>query len=187
MLHFNILNKSEDTRARRGVIQTSHGQIDTPVFMPVGTLGTVKSLTPEELAEAGVQILLGNTYHLFLRPGIEVISQFSGLHRFMNWNGTILTDSGGFQVFSLAKLSKINDEGVIFQSHIDGSRHELTPEKAVSLQMAFGPVYSISGGAVGCGSGPRSDHPLGRTMQGTMETKQFIFHSPVRNCPGGNV
>lgn len=138
MLNFEVLNESKKSRARRGVIQTTHGQIDTPVFMPVGTLGTVKSLTPEELAESGVQILLGNTYHLFLRPGIEVISQFSGLHRFMNWNGAILTDSGGFQVFSLAKLSKINDEGVVFQSHIDGSKHEFTPEKAVSLQAAFG-------------------------------------------------
>ena len=138
MLSFNILSKCDDTRARRGVLQTSHGKIDTPVFMPVGTLGTVQSLIPEELVEAGVQILLGNTYHLFLRPGIEVIERFSGLQRFMNWNGSILTDSGGFQVFSLAKLSKINDDGVVFQSHIDGSRHELTPEKAVSLQLGFG-------------------------------------------------
>ncbi len=138
MLNFNILKGSKNSRAQKGIFRTAHGQIDTPVFMPVGTLGTVKSLTPEELVETGVQILLGNTYHLFLRPGIEVISQFSGLHRFMNWSGAILTDSGGFQVFSLAKLSKISDDGVIFQSHIDGSRQELTPEKAVSLQMAFG-------------------------------------------------
>ena len=120
------------------MLQTSHGPIQTPVFMPVGTLGTVKSLSPEELMDAGVQILLGNTYHLYLRPGCDVINLFSGLHQFMNWQRPILTDSGGFQVFSLAKLSKINENGVTFQSHIDGSKHLLTPERAVSLQVDLG-------------------------------------------------
>lgn len=106
--------------------------------MPVGTLGTVKSLSPEELMEAGAQIILGNTYHLYLRPGCEVIEQFSGLHRFMNWSRPILTDSGGFQIFSLARLSKISENGATFQSHIDGSTHLLTPEKSVQIQISLG-------------------------------------------------
>ena len=134
MFKFNIIAESSETRARAGVIQTAHGEIETPVFMPVGTLGSVKSLSPEELKAAGARIILGNTYHLYLRPGCEVIRQFSGLHRFMNWDGPILTDSGGFQVFSLAKLAKISDKGVMFQSHLDGSSHLLTPEKAIEVQ-----------------------------------------------------
>lgn len=134
MFTFEIISKSEKTRARAGVMHTAHGTIRTPIFMPVGTLGTVKSLSPEELSAAGAQIILGNTYHLYLRPGCDVISRFSGLHRFMNWQGPILTDSGGFQVFSLAKLFKIREEGVTFQSHIDGSTHLLSPEKAVEIQ-----------------------------------------------------
>jgi queuine tRNA-ribosyltransferase len=105
--------------------------------MPVGTLGTVKALSPEELVQCGAQIILGNTYHLYLRPGCEVIERFSGLHRFMNWDGPILTDSGGFQVFSLAQLSKVSEEGVAFQSHIDGSSHLLSPEKAVAIQVCL--------------------------------------------------
>ncbi len=115
-------------------MHTRHGSVETPVFMPVGTLGSVKSLSPEELCEAGAQIILGNTYHLYLRPGCEVIERFSGLHRFMHWEKPILTDSGGFQVFSLSKLARINEEGVSFQSHIDGSSHLLTPEKAIEIQ-----------------------------------------------------
>jgi queuine tRNA-ribosyltransferase len=119
-------------------LQTAHGTVETPVFMPVGTLGTVKSLAPEELLSAGAQIILGNTYHLYLRPGCEVIELFSGLHKFMNWNRSILTDSGGFQVFSLAKLAKTTETGVTFQSHIDGSTHLLTPEKSVEIQLCLG-------------------------------------------------
>ena len=134
MLSFTISAESTQTDARTGIIETGHGTIQTPIFMPVGTLGTVKSLTPEDLRACGAQIILGNTYHLYLRPGCEVIEQFSGLHRFMNWNRPILTDSGGFQVFSLAKLSKITEQGYSFQSHIDGSRHLLTPEKAIEIQ-----------------------------------------------------
>jgi queuine tRNA-ribosyltransferase len=137
MFDFNVIAQSSTTRARAGVIQTSRGKIDTPVFMPVGTLGAVKSLSPEELKAAGARIILGNTYHLYLRPGCDVIERFSGLHRFMNWNGPILTDSGGFQVFSLAKLAKISEEGVKFQSHIDGSSHLLTPEKAIEVQLCL--------------------------------------------------
>ena len=137
MFNFQITAQSQETDARAGRLQTDHGMIKTPVFMPVGTLGTVKSLSPEDLTAAGAQIILGNTYHLYLRPGCEVINLFSGLHRFMNWNRPILTDSGGFQVFSLAKLSKITQEGYAFQSHIDGSRHLLTPEKAVEIQISL--------------------------------------------------
>jgi len=138
MFKFDIIAESKTTRARAGVIQTVHGKVETPIFMPVGTQGTVKSLTPEELLSAGAQIILGNTYHLYLRPGCDVIKQFNGLHRFMNWSGPILTDSGGFQIFSLARLAKISEEGVTFQSHIDGSRHLLTPEKAVEVQTCLG-------------------------------------------------
>jgi queuine tRNA-ribosyltransferase len=138
MFSFEITSTSSESKARAGVIQTAHGEIKTPVFMPVGTQGTVKAMSPEDLLEAGAQIILGNTYHLYLRPGCEVIDLFSGLHRFMNWNRPILTDSGGFQVFSLAKLAKITEEGASFQSHIDGSAHMLTPEKAVDIQLALG-------------------------------------------------
>ena len=122
---------------RAGLLSTRHGVVQTPVFMPVGTRGSVKSLSPEDLREAGAQIILGNTYHLYLRPGCEVIDQFSGLHRFMHWDGPILTDSGGFQVFSLAALQQFTDEGVTFRSHIDGSAHLLTPEKAVEIQVCL--------------------------------------------------
>ncbi len=131
---FTLTAQSTTHRARSGLLKTAHGVIKTPIFMPVGTLGTVKALTPEELTTLGSQIILGNTYHLYLRPGCEVIDRFKGLHRFMHWSGPILTDSGGFQVFSLAKLAKISDEGYAFQSHIDGSSHLFTPEKAVAIQ-----------------------------------------------------
>jgi queuine tRNA-ribosyltransferase len=138
MFDFQVIAASTDSRARAGVIQTDRGDIETPVFMPVGTLGSVKSLSPEELQEAGAQIILGNTYHLYLRPGCDVIRKFDGLHRFMHWDRPILTDSGGFQVFSLAKLAKLSEEGVTFQSHIDGSKHLLTPEKAIEIQTCLG-------------------------------------------------
>ncbi len=128
---------AESGGARCGRLELLHGTVHTPIFMPVGTLGTVKALSPEELKDAGAQIILGNTYHLYLRPGTEIIDLFSGLHRFMNWNRPILTDSGGFQVFSLAKLTKITEEGANFQSHIDGSRHLLTPEKSVEVQISL--------------------------------------------------
>jgi len=143
MFGFDIVAQSSETRARAGVIRTARGTVETPVFMPVGTQGTVKSLTPEELLSAGAQIILGNTYHLYLRPGCEVIDHFNGLHRFMNWSGPILTDSGGFQIFSLARLAKISEEGVAFQSHIDGTRHLLTPEKAIEIQICLGSDASM--------------------------------------------
>ncbi len=138
MFEFKINARSESGRARTGFLKTAHGMVKTPVFMPVGTLGTIKALSPEELHQMGVQIILGNTYHLYLRPGCDVIRRFSGLHGFMHWDRSVLTDSGGFQVFSLARLAKIDDEGVTFQSHIDGSSHHLSPEKAVEIQLTLG-------------------------------------------------
>jgi queuine tRNA-ribosyltransferase len=135
---FKLLSTDLVTRARRGQLQTRHGIIDTPVFMPVGTQATVKATTPAELREVGAQIILGNTYHLFLRPGLEVIRALGGLHRFMNWNSPILTDSGGFQVFSLSKLRRITEEGVHFNSHIDGSPCFLGPEIAMEIQTVLG-------------------------------------------------
>ena len=135
--HFEVL-KTDPTGARLGRLTTPHGVIDTPAFMPVGTAGTVKGLTQQALTELGVQILLGNTYHLYLRPGHERIRQLGGLHRFMSWPGAILTDSGGFQVFSLADLRKVTDDGVVFRSHLDGSEHFLTPEKSIEIQQALG-------------------------------------------------
>ncbi|PYT04783.1 MAG: tRNA guanosine(34) transglycosylase Tgt, partial [Acidobacteria bacterium] len=126
------------TRARAGRITTAHGSIDTPAFMPVGTQGTVKALTQQMLEEAGASIILGNTYHLYLRPGCSIINQLGGLHRFMSWDRPILTDSGGFQVFSLTSLRKMNEEGVQFQSHVDGSTHFLSPEKSMEIQAALG-------------------------------------------------
>lgn len=136
-LKFKLTGKSTECRARRGVLETPHGSIQTPVFMPVGTLGTVKALSVEDIKACGAQIILGNTYHLYLRPGCDVIDLFGGLHRFMNWDRPILTDSGGFQFFSLAQLTKTTEEGVSFQSHIDGSRHVFTPEKAVTVQQSL--------------------------------------------------
>jgi queuine tRNA-ribosyltransferase len=134
---FEIL-KTDPTGARLGRLTTPHGVIDTPAFMPVGTAGTVKGLTQQALTELGVQILLGNTYHLYLRPGHERIRRLGGLHRFMSWPGAILTDSGGFQVFSLSEMRKVTEEGVIFRSHLDGSEHFLTPEKSIEIQQALG-------------------------------------------------
>ena len=123
-----------DGAARRGIVELAHGRVDTPAFMPVGTYGTVKAMTPEDVAATGAQIVLGNTFHLWLRPGLEVIGKHGGLHRFMNWNGPILTDSGGFQVFSLETLRKITEEGVQFASPVNGDRLLLTPEESMRIQ-----------------------------------------------------
>ena len=120
--------------ARRGRIHTAHGVVNTPAFMPVGTAGTVKGMLPEQVAATGAEIVLGNTYHLMLRPGAERVASLGGLHRFMNWPGPILTDSGGFQVMSLNELRTISEQGVVFKSHLDGSRHELTPERSIAIQ-----------------------------------------------------
>jgi len=135
---FELIKKDSQTRARQGKMITPHGVIDTPAFMPVGTQGTVKALRPEEIKKCGAQIILGNTYHLYLRPGHETIRKLGGLHSFMNWPGPILTDSGGFQVYSLGALRKILPDGVMFSSHIDGSKHFLSPQKAIEIQEALG-------------------------------------------------
>lgn len=138
MTTFSELHCDTSCRARLGSLKTLHGDIETPIFMPVGTNATVKAMTPEDLHEVNAQIILANTYHLYLRPGHRLVEQLGGLHRFMNWNRPILTDSGGFQVFSLGALRKITEEGVRFQSHLDGSYHMLTPELATGIQESLG-------------------------------------------------
>ena len=135
---YELIQQCPETGARAGRLHTPHGSFDTPMFMPVGTQGTVKTLSPEELHTMGAGVILGNTYHLFLRPGHEIVKKAGGLHRFMNWDGAILTDSGGFQVFSLGALRKISEEGVAFRSHHDGSKQFLSPEKSMEIQMALG-------------------------------------------------
>ena len=135
---FELLAQDLQSKARRGRLTTAHGLIETPAFMPVATQGTVKAVTPRELLELNAQIILGNTYHLFVRPGIDVIRHFGGLHRFMNWDGPILTDSGGYQIFSLAKLRKITEEGVHFQNHVDGTSAFISPEIAIEIQATLG-------------------------------------------------
>ena len=135
---FEVQHVEKHTGARAGVFHTPHGDVLTPVYMPVGTQATVKGVLPRDLREAGSSIVLSNTYHLYMRPGDEIVAKAGGLHKFMNWNGPILTDSGGFQVFSLTKLNKIKEEGVYFNSHIDGSRHLFTPEKSISIQENLG-------------------------------------------------
>jgi queuine tRNA-ribosyltransferase len=135
---FKVIHEDRSSKARIGRLKTAHGEVATPVFMPVGTQGTVKTISNSELKDCGVEIILGNAYHLYLRPGIEIIRKIGGLHRFMGWNAPILTDSGGYQVFSLAALRKITEEGAEFSSHIDGSKHFLTPEKAIDIQEALG-------------------------------------------------
>ena len=133
-LKYELIKKDKYTNARVGVIHTLHGDIPTPIFMPVGTVGTVKTMTVDDLKEMKAKIILGNTYHLYLKPGMDIMKKAGGLHKFMNWDGPILTDSGGFQVFSLADNRKISEEGVIFRSHIDGSKHFFTPEKSIEIQ-----------------------------------------------------
>ena len=134
--HFEVL--ATDGAARSGVFSTPHGPVETPVFMPVGTLGAIKTLSPQEVASVGASMVLANTYHLYLRPGHQLVEDLGGLHRFMRWDGPILTDSGGYQVFSLAAINEIRDDGVVFQSHIDGSRHLFTPETVMEIQRALG-------------------------------------------------
>jgi queuine tRNA-ribosyltransferase len=138
-LKFEVTHQDAQTRGRTGLLHTAHGVVETPVFMPVGTAGTVKGITQDELERLGAQILLANTYHLYLRPGHELVRDFGGLHRFMGWSGALLTDSGGFQVMSLKGLGRVTEDGFEFRSHLDGSRHFLSPESAVEIQMALGP------------------------------------------------
>ncbi|MDD4316784.1 MAG: tRNA guanosine(34) transglycosylase Tgt, partial [Clostridia bacterium] len=138
MFKYEVIKECKQTGARIGKLTTPHGVVETPVFMPVGTMASVKALSPEEVLAAGSQIILSNTYHLYLRPGHETIAKLGGLHKFMNWQRPILTDSGGFQVFSLSTMRKITDEGCEFNSFIDGSRHFFTPEKSIEIQQALG-------------------------------------------------
>lgn len=135
---FELLKTDPKTKARRGRLTTAHGVIETPIFMPVGTAATVKGMKPEDVKELGAQIILSNTYHLYLRPGHDVVREAGGLHKFMNWDKPILTDSGGFQVFSLGAMRKITEEGVHFRSHIDGSKHMISPEKSMEIQHSLG-------------------------------------------------
>jgi len=137
-IEYELIKKCKQSGARLGRLHTPHGVIDTPIFMPVGTQATVKGMTPEELKEMEAQIILSNTYHLYLRPGNEIIKMAGGIHKFMNWDRPILTDSGGFQVFSLSELRNIKEEGVTFKSHIDGSKHFFSPEKAIKIQNDLG-------------------------------------------------
>lgn len=138
-MDFELISKDKNSAARAGLITTDHGQIETPIFMPVGTVGSVKAVHAHELKEdIKAQIILGNTYHLYLRPGIEILEKAGGLHKFNSWNGPILTDSGGFQVFSLSDNRKLKEEGAYFRSHIDGSKHLFTPEKVVDIQRSIG-------------------------------------------------
>jgi queuine tRNA-ribosyltransferase len=143
-LSFTLEAQDQTTAARSGRITSRHGDVRTPVFMPVGTQGSVKTLAPDELTAAGVEILLANTYHLYLRPGVDTVRRMGGLHRFMGWPGAILTDSGGFQVMSLSELRKVSDHGVEFRSHLDGSRHVLTPEDAIRIQDGLGSDIAMS-------------------------------------------
>lgn len=137
-VHYTLLKECKQTGARLGYLETPHGRIETPVFMPVGTQATVKTMSPEELKKIGSSIILSNTYHLYLRPGHEIVREAGGLHRFMNWDRAILTDSGGFQVFSLSNLRKINEEGVVFRSHLSGEKLFISPEKSIEIQNALG-------------------------------------------------
>ena len=137
-MSFRVLKKDAHTGARLGLLATPHGVFETPAFMAVGTLGTVKALEPRDLVETGTQVVLGNTYHLMLRPGADIVAAAGGLHRFMRWDGPILTDSGGFQVFSLAKMRKISEEGCLFNSHIDGHEFFLGPKESMAVQRALG-------------------------------------------------
>ncbi len=163
---FSFQLEATDGKARTGVIRTARGKIRTPAFMPVGTAGTVKAMLPENVAATGADIILGNTYHLMLRPGAERIHRLGGLHRFMNWPGPILTDSGGFQVMSLAALRKLSEEGVRFRSHIDGSAHMLSPERSMEIQRLLGSDIVMAFDE--CPALPASDAEVARAMRLSM-------------------
>jgi queuine tRNA-ribosyltransferase len=172
---FEVLN-TDPTGARLGRLETPHGVIETPAFMPVGTAASVKGVTQEMLEQLDVSILLGNTYHLYLRPGHETIRTLGGLHRFMAWPRAILTDSGGFQVFSMAKLRKVTDEGVEFRSHLDGSTHFLTPEKALDIQMALGSdVMMVLDECIEYpASHERARHAAARTLEWARRSRDYF-------------
>jgi queuine tRNA-ribosyltransferase len=179
---FEVL-KSDATGARLGRLRTPRGAIETPVFMPVGTQATVKSLRNEALEELGAQIILGNTYHLYLRPGHELIGKLGGLHKFMSWERAILTDSGGYQVFSLSELRKITDEGVRFRSHLDGAEHLLTPEKAAEIQLALGSDIAMVLDECIATPAPReiAEAALKRTTAWAKRARDFFLQCASRN------
>jgi queuine tRNA-ribosyltransferase len=137
-MFFDVLSNNDSCKARTGIIKTPHSEIETPVFMPIGTTGTVKAITNRDIGEFDTRIILANTYHLYLRPGVGILKNAGGLHKFMNWKNSILTDSGGFQIFSLSTLRKITDEGVEFSSHLDGSTHFFTPERIIDIERIIG-------------------------------------------------
>ena len=163
--HFTV--DGTDGHARAGTLQTAHGVVHTPIFMPVGTYGTVKAMSPDELVTLGAEIILGNTYHLWLRPGLEVIALHEGLHGMMGWSGPILTDSGGFQVFSLSKLTKISEDGVVFRSPIDGSARNMTPEVSMQVQAALGSDIAMAFDHLAPGDAPRTvvEEAMARTTR----------------------
>ena len=172
-----------DRAARRGKLVLSHGEVDTPQFMPVGTVASVRAIAPDDLRRVGAQIILGNTYHLLLRPGPEVVAQMGGLHRFMSWEGNLLTDSGGFQVYSLAEQRKISEAGAIFRSHLDGSRQELTPERATEIQLQLGSDILMAFDECPPSQSPRAYHEeaLGRTTRWAIRCKQtWLREDPER-------
>ena len=167
-LAFEILGR--DGAARRGRIRTAHGTVETPAFMPVGTAGTVKAMMPQSVAETGAEIVLGNTFHLMLRPGAERVAALGGLHRFMNWDRPILTDSGGFQVMSLSSLRKLTEEGVTFSSHVDGARHHLSPETSMEIQRLLGSDIVMAFDE--CPALPATDEAVAKSMRMSMRWAQ---------------
>lgn len=167
-LEFELLAEDQETRARRGRVTTRHGAFDTPAFMPVGTQGTVKGILPDQLAATGSQIILGNTYHLMLRPGEQTVAALGDLHRFMAWPGPILTDSGGFQVFSLSDINRISNEGVTFKSHVDGAMVHLTPARSTEVQNALGADIIMAFDEC-----PRADAPMGYHVEAVERTLRW--------------
>jgi queuine tRNA-ribosyltransferase len=172
-----------DGKARRGKLTLPHGEVDTPQFMPVGTVASVKAIAPDDLRAAGAQIVLANTYHLLLRPGPELVAELGGLHRFMSWERNVLTDSGGFQVYSLAEQRRITEEGAVFRSHLDGSRQELTPERATRIQLQLGSDILMAFDECPPSQSPRAYHEesLGRTTRWARRCKEtWLTADPAR-------
>jgi len=177
---FKLIHEDKNSHARAGQLITARGVINTPCFMPVGTQGTVKTLSPQELEEAGAEIILSNAYHLFLRPGLEVIENAGGLHQFISWPKPILTDSGGYQIFSLALLRKVTDEGVLFQSHVDGARHLLRPEDVINIQHRFGSdiMMPLDECVHYPCSNDQAEVALRRTVDWARRSKESTVHRP---------
>src|SRR5437870_3886108 len=190
---FEVRATDKSTKARSGRLKTGHGLIETPAFMPVGTQGSVKAVSSRELRELNTQIVLGNSYHLFVRPGLDVIRQCGGLHRFMNWDGPILTDSGGYQIFSLAKLRKISEQGVHFQNHVDGGSAFISPESAMQIQAELGSDIAMV--LDECPPWPCDYHYIARSLEMTYRWAERsknawangFDNSPVTSKPSGAV